>query len=164
VAHDSRCCSGWAITGRSREGESGKGPAVPSLDRCEETCFCRPTHCSMMILDEGSDAREIVAQGQFKIYWQPGATNLADYFMKHHPPAHHANMRAEVLTRVQDLAEIRLMKNESQTKSPDKIATLQGCVRQASLRELVQRILAREKFKFSPRSFAKQATIELDHK
>jgi hypothetical protein len=39
---------------------------------------------------------------------------------------------------------------------------LQGCVRQASLRELAQRILAREKFKFSPRSFAKQATIKLD--
>jgi hypothetical protein len=90
--------------------------------------------------------------------------NLADYFTKHHPPAHHANMRAEFLTRVQDLAEIRPIKNEGQTKSRDKIATLQGCVRQASLRELAQRILAREKFKFSPRRFAKQATIKLDHK
>jgi hypothetical protein len=36
------------------------------------------------------------------------------------------------------------------------------CVRQASLRELALRILAREKFKFSPRRFAKQATIKLD--
>jgi hypothetical protein len=35
-------------------------------------------------------------------------------------------------------------------------------VRQASLRELAQRILAREKFKFSPKRFAKQATIEID--
>ena len=32
-------------------------------------------------------------QGQFKIYWRPGKTNLADYFTKHHPPAHHRNVR-----------------------------------------------------------------------
>ncbi len=61
--------------------------------------------------------RDREAQGQFKIYWRPGTTNLADYFTKHHPPAHHANMRAEFLTRVQDLAEIRHMKNEGQTKT-----------------------------------------------
>jgi hypothetical protein len=47
------------------------------------------------------------AKGQFKIYWQPGNTNLADYFMKHHPPAHHVNVRAEFLTRVKDLSEAR---------------------------------------------------------
>jgi hypothetical protein len=155
--------------------------------------------------------RDREAQGQFKIYWRLGGTNLADYFMKHHPPAHHVNVRAEFLTKVQDLAEIRHMKTEGQTKTErqngrtaerqksrtvkrqndkiamlqgrvrrqngrtaerqnsrmvkrqnDKIAMLQGCVRQASLRELAQRILAREKFKFSPRRFAKQATIKLD--
>ncbi len=37
------------------------------------------------------------AQGQFKIYWQPGKTNLADYFTKHHPPIHHVNVRSEFL-------------------------------------------------------------------
>ncbi len=31
--------------------------------------------------------RDQEAQSQFKIYWQPGRTNLADYFTKHHPPA-----------------------------------------------------------------------------
>jgi hypothetical protein len=77
------------------------------------------------------------AQGQFKIYWRPGGTNLADYFTKHHSPAHHVNVRAEFLTRVKDLAEARRMKDEGQTKtSNNKITTLQGCVRQASLREL----------------------------
>ena len=45
------------------------------------------------------------AQGQFNIYWRPGNTNLADYFTKHHAPAHHANIRAEFLTRVKDLTE-----------------------------------------------------------
>jgi hypothetical protein len=38
--------------------------------------------------------RDREAQGHFKIYWRPGGTNLADYFTKHHPPAHHVNVRA----------------------------------------------------------------------
>jgi hypothetical protein len=80
------------------------------------------------------------AQEQFKIYWRPGSTNLADYFTKHHAPAHHVNVRAEFLTRVKDLAEARQTK-----QAKDKIATLQGCVRQASIQELAQRILVRGK-------------------
>ena len=80
------------------------------------------------------------AQGQFNIYWQPNGTNLADYFTKHHAPAHHVNVRAEFLTRIKDLTEARQTKQSS-----DKIATLQGCVRQASLRELAQQFLARGK-------------------
>ncbi len=39
-------------------------------------------------------------QGQFKIYWKPGKTNLADFFTKHHPPSHHRNVRGEFLTQV----------------------------------------------------------------
>jgi hypothetical protein len=31
-------------------------------------------------------------QGRFWIYWKPGKTNLADYFTKHHLPAHHCNV------------------------------------------------------------------------
>jgi hypothetical protein len=90
--------------------------------------------------------RDREAQGKFKIYWRPGGTNLADYFTKHHPPAHHVNVRAEFLTRVKDLAEGRRTKNEGQTKTTsNKIAMLHGCSRQASLRELAQQILAREK-------------------
>ena len=46
-------------------------------------------------------------QGQFKIYWKPGKTNLADYFTKHHPPAHHRNVRGEFLTRVAELQRLR---------------------------------------------------------
>ena len=30
-----------------------------------------------------------VAQKQFKVYWRPGPTNLANYFTKHHSPADH---------------------------------------------------------------------------
>jgi hypothetical protein len=32
--------------------------------------------------------KDWVKQGQFKIYWRPGYQNLADYFTKHHSPAH----------------------------------------------------------------------------
>ena len=32
-------------------------------------------------------------RNNFLIYWAPGKTNLADYFSKHHPAAHHKQMR-----------------------------------------------------------------------
>ena len=38
-----------------------------------------------------------VKQGQFRIHWQKGDVNLADYFTKHHPPAHHVKMRPTYL-------------------------------------------------------------------
>ncbi len=56
------------------------------------------------------------AQGQFKIYWQPGWKNLADYFTKHHPPSYNVNVRGEFLTRVKDLSKTRCQKIERQTK------------------------------------------------
>jgi hypothetical protein len=34
-----------------------------------------------------------VKQGQFNVYWGPGYRNLADYFTKHHSPAHDKRMR-----------------------------------------------------------------------
>jgi hypothetical protein len=76
------------------------------------------------------------AQGKFKNYWQPGRTNLADYFTKHHPPTHHVNVRAEFLTRVKDLAEARHMKIKRQTKISSKNAKLQGCICLARLQDL----------------------------
>ncbi len=72
--------------------------------------------------------RDWEAQGQLNIYWRPSGTNLADSFTKHHVPAHHVNVRAEFLTRVKDLTEAR-----QTMKTNHKIATLQGCVRQASI-------------------------------
>ncbi len=43
--------------------------------------------------------RNCKAQGQFRIYWRLGKANLADYFTKHHPPAHHVNVRTEFLKK-----------------------------------------------------------------
>ena len=55
-----------------------------------------------------------VKQKHFTIYWSPGDTNLADYFSKHHSPAHHAKMRKTFL----------FTKNE---KNPTYSDVLQGC-------------------------------------
>ena len=38
-----------------------------------------------------------VKQGQFNIHWRRGSDNLADYFTKHHSPAHHRLMRSRYL-------------------------------------------------------------------
>jgi hypothetical protein len=46
-------------------------------------------------------------QGQFKIYWKPGKTNLSDYFTKHHSPVHHRNIRGEYFTHVAELLTLR---------------------------------------------------------
>jgi hypothetical protein len=35
-----------------------------------------------------------VEQGQFRIHWQSGADNHADYFTKHHPASHHQRVRS----------------------------------------------------------------------
>jgi hypothetical protein len=37
--------------------------------------------------------RDRVRQGHFRIHWKKGSDNLADYFTKHHAPAHHREMR-----------------------------------------------------------------------
>ena len=42
--------------------------------------------------------RDRECQEQFKFYWRPGKLNYADYWTKHHPAAHHKNMRREFLT------------------------------------------------------------------
>ena len=37
--------------------------------------------------------KDRIAQGQFQIVWRAGKQNLADYFTKFHPVAHHVKMR-----------------------------------------------------------------------
>ena len=41
--------------------------------------------------------KDRIAQRQFNLYWKKGATNAADYFSKHHPPAHHRQERQRYL-------------------------------------------------------------------
>jgi hypothetical protein len=53
-----------------------------------------------------------VDQGQFLIHWRKGADNDADYFTKHHSPAHHRRMRSRYL-------------HEDDSTSP---GVLRGCI------------------------------------
>ena len=41
--------------------------------------------------------RDRVRQGQFRVHWKRGTDNKADYFTKHHPPAHHIQVRPTYL-------------------------------------------------------------------
>ena len=47
------------------------------------------------------------AQGQFRYYWKPGPTNLADYWKKHHPASHHIEKQPTILTLQTVLAALR---------------------------------------------------------
>jgi hypothetical protein len=47
------------------------------------------------------------AQNQFRFFWRPGGQNLADYWTKHHSAAHHQNMRAEFLTKMDEVHKLR---------------------------------------------------------
>ena len=56
--------------------------------------------------------RDRVRQGQFRIFWDSGKHNLADFYTKHHPPTYHKTMRP--------------IQTYIQKSSPD---SLQGCIR-----------------------------------
>ena len=47
------------------------------------------------------------SQGQFRYYWAPGPTNLADYYTKHHEKSHHIEIRPTILTPATILEALR---------------------------------------------------------
>jgi hypothetical protein len=49
--------------------------------------------------------RDCSMQKQFRFYWRPGPTNYDNYWTKHHPAAHHRNMRPVFLTPFSQLLE-----------------------------------------------------------
>jgi hypothetical protein len=59
--------------------------------------------------------KEREAKEQFCFYWWLGKTNLANYFTKHHPPAHHRNVQEEFLRRVADLLHLRSLRRKTQS-------------------------------------------------
>jgi hypothetical protein len=69
------------------------------------------------------------AKEQFRFYWRSDKTNLADYFTKHHPAAHHQSVRGEFLTRVAELLRLRGSDLPHTQSVPQLLApkVLQGC-------------------------------------
>ena len=67
-------------------------------------------------------------QKQFRFYRRPGPTNYADYWTKHHPVAHHRNMRTVFLTPFSQLLELRKKVNNLTPKGQQN--TSYGILRQ----------------------------------
>jgi hypothetical protein len=64
------------------------------------------------------------AQGQFRYYWRPGPTNLADYWTKHHPTSHHIEKRPSILTSKLIIDALRASTNRTPaTRGKGLIAT-----------------------------------------
>jgi hypothetical protein len=78
-------------------------PQPPTPIQCDNACATGI--CNDTVKQRRSKAidmrfywvRDRIRQGQFHIYWRPGKDNLADYFTKHHSPAHHQLMRPKFL-------------------------------------------------------------------
>jgi hypothetical protein len=62
--------------------------------------------------------KDIVEQDQFNVGWEPGDTNMGDYFTKHHSPAHHKRMRPYYLHD----------KNSPMIRHYTRLSILRGCV------------------------------------
>ena len=54
------------------------------------------------------------AQNQFRFFWGPGKTNLANYWTKHHCAAHHVKQRKQILTPQSIVTALR----ESKQRNP----------------------------------------------
>ena len=55
------------------------------------------------------------AQNQFRFFWRPGKTNLADYWTKHHCTAHHVEQRNQILTPQSIITALRESKQRNPT-------------------------------------------------
>ena len=87
--------------------------------------------------------RDCEAQQQFKFIWRPGKTNLADYFTKHHPLAHHVNVRSEFLTKVREFAENRNHKHAQGQTKPQDTTSYKGVLDSKELHKIASVLLAR---------------------
>ena len=57
--------------------------------------------------------RDRECQEQFRIYWQPGKLNYADYWTKHHPAKHHTNIRRQFITPYLMVEMLRQEQNQN---------------------------------------------------
>jgi hypothetical protein len=70
--------------------------------------------------------RNRVEQGHFRIYWAPGVKNIADYFTKHHSPAHHCYMRPLILKELHPSCVPEYMQGCAETRVPSQVTQSYG--------------------------------------
>lgn len=64
--------------------------------------------------------KDRVKQGQFTIYWKPGAANLADYYTKHFSPNHHTAVRPIYLKEpTSDIVRRNYLHSNTTNTTPD---------------------------------------------
>jgi hypothetical protein len=66
--------------------------------------------------------RDRVTQGLFNVQWEPGKFNLADYFTKHHPPAHHRALRPVYLFDLNCIPDLQGCIKISGSRATGKLA------------------------------------------
>ena len=73
--------------------------------------------------------RDRETQKQFRFIWKPAKYNKADYFSKHHPPAHHQQVRAQYvnLAKIIAIASTQVVQKH-QSGSKHRAQYLRGCV------------------------------------
>ena len=71
--------------------------------------------------------RDRVSQGQFRVYWDSGKNNIADFYTKHHPPSYHKQMRP-IHTYIEGRSPtslqgcVRIMRGISKTENSNPIS------------------------------------------
>ena len=69
-----------------------------------------------------------IKQKQFQLLWRKGATNMADYFTKHHPPWHHKQKRYKYLHQALTTILVRIKKENRERHLHHHPVGVQGCV------------------------------------
>jgi hypothetical protein len=64
---------------------------------------------------------------QLRIYWDKGQNNNADYFTKHHPPAHHLSMRPQYVLNAHKVSTLLLNLTVRPTVSPLRLPGARVC-------------------------------------
>jgi hypothetical protein len=70
--------------------------------------------------------RDRLEQGHFRIYWAPGVKNIADYFTKHHSPAHHRYMRPIILNELHPSRVSEYMQGCIESRVTPKVTRILG--------------------------------------
>ena len=75
------------------------------------------------------------AQQHFQFNWEKGENNQADYFTKHHPPAHHQRVRQEYVNTCHTTAPVRSTKQPQadSTTGAFRLPPLRGCADPGSI-------------------------------
>jgi hypothetical protein len=82
--------------------------------------------------------RDRVDQGHFKVIWQPGGSNIADYFTKTHPAKHYTDMRHIFVD--ESLPDGWTVVKPSQGRRPSILPySLQGCVKAKTYSQTIGR-------------------------